>query len=112
MNELNSVVNKNFPKIHASEFIIGHQYRIQEVVYIKTHYNDKTVVARVLDVHEHPRSYFLPSIYAAIFTSHFEKAEDINCHELHLVFKGFEDTTKNQCPLLEFQYMGNAQHYK
>jgi len=111
LDELNSVSNP-FPKIQAIEFIVGWEYPILEIIYMKTYYNDKAVLARILDVQKQPRTYFLPPVHSTIFTRNFEKAEDINCNDLYLVLKGFLDVEKRQSPILEFRYMGDGQHDK
>lgn len=64
--------------------IVGYEYPIQEMVYVKTVVNVKSVVARIVDEKAVRRSYFLPEIQAEIFRKNYKNVEDFDC--LHKSF--------------------------
>lgn len=85
------------------------EYPINEILYIKTRINEKTVILRIKDMQNNLRTYFLPDFYANFFRDKHSNSEDIITNNMVLVFKGFNDEINHQSPDLKIFYLGNKQ---
>ncbi len=69
------------------------------------------MVARIIEDKDVLRTFFLPDAYASKFRNSFEDPAEFNCYQMHLLFTGFRDEKNSIGPLLQFQYLGDAQHF-
>lgn len=89
----------------------GFEYSINKILYVLTTVHEKSVVLHIVDEAGTERGFFMPEKYAEIIRTNFGDADDINCHELFLAFKGFSDEDKKINATFEIVYKGAAQHY-